>query len=47
LALFPEYRAQGQIDFGTDFAFQFFHPDDVARGDPVLFSAGLNDCVHG
>ena len=46
-ALFLEYRPQGQLDFGADFAVQLFHADYVARGYPVLFSASLNDCVHG
>src|ERR1035441_5717801 len=47
LALFPKHRPQGQVDFGADFAFQLLHPDYVAGGNPVLFSAGLNDCMHG
>src|SRR5450631_2348041 len=47
LALFLEDRPQTQIDFGADFAFQFLDADYVARGNPILFSAGLNDCMHG
>ena len=47
LALFLEHRPQGQFDFGADFAFQLLHAEYVARGNPVLFSAGLNDRVHG
>src|SRR5580700_2362758 len=44
---FLEYGPQRQIDFGADLAFQLLHADYVARGNPVLFSAGLNDCMHG
>src|ERR1017187_1941498 len=36
----------GQFDFGADIAGQFFHADDIARSNPVLFSAGFNNRVH-
>src|SRR5579883_20666 len=35
-----------QLDLRAHLAGQFFHADDVARSDAVLFSAGLNDRVH-
>ena len=36
----------GQFDLGAHVAGQLFHAQHIAWRYPVLFSAGLNNCVH-
>src|SRR5207302_3258937 len=45
-AAFLERSLNGQFDFSADLSVQFFHADNISRGNPVLFSARFNDCVH-
>src|SRR5579872_7248807 len=46
LAAFLERRLHRQFDFGTNIARQLFHADNVARSNPVLFPAEIDDRVH-
>src|SRR5262249_58523701 len=46
LAAVVEGGLDGKLDFGADVAGHFLDADDVARGNPVLLSAGLNNRVH-
>src|SRR5579872_518812 len=45
-AAFLKRRLNRKLDFGTDIARQLFHADNVARSNPVLFSAEIDDRVH-
>src|SRR5436305_13127658 len=45
-AAFFERSFYGQFDFRAHLAGQLFHADEIARGNPVLFSASFNDRVH-
>src|SRR5579883_1749448 len=42
-----ESRLNRQFDFRADVAGQLFHADHIARGNPVLLSAKIDNCVHG
>src|SRR5689334_4394598 len=46
LAAIVERGLDGDLDLGADVARHFFDADHVAGSDPVLFSAGLDNCVH-
>ena len=42
-----DHQHVGELDFGADLSVQLFDANLVAFGNPILFSACLNDRVHG
>src|SRR5271157_1932499 len=46
LAAVLKYGLNGKLDFRANLAVQFFHADNVARSNPILFPAQINDRVH-
>jgi len=45
--LAAEHQHLVELDEGSRLGRELLHTDDVARGHPILFTAGLDDCVHG